>query len=222
MIGTSHIETASEILATGGEVGCWSTSSGKRVFDFVLASAGLLLLMPVFLLVALVVKLSSSKGPVFFRQVRVGRGGKHFELLKFCSMRNLPGAAVTREGDPRITPVGKFLRRTKLDELPQLINVVSGHMSLVGPRPDLPQFWSTLPASQRAIMNVRPGITGRASLQFRDEEQLLASVEQDRLHDYYVSSVLPVKVQMDLEYAQSATLVSDLVVLLSTLARICR
>jgi len=106
------------------------------------------------------VKLSSSKGPVFFRQVRVGRGGKHFELLKFCSMRNLPGAAVTREGDPRITPVGKFLRRTKLDELPQLINVVTGHMSLVGPRPLVPDEDALIEGWERRRLAVQPGMTG--------------------------------------------------------------
>jgi len=223
MIGVFQNETSADVLAPEmmRALSPWSVSAGKRLFDLVLSSVGLLMALPIIALVSLVLK-CSSRDPIYFRQVRVGRDGRQFELLKFRTMRALPGAALTQSGDPRITRLGGFLRRTKLDELPQLFNVLCGHMSLVGPRPDLPQFWSTLEGQQRRILRLRPGLTGHATLLFRDEERLLASVAQDRLHDYYVSNVLPVKVQMDLDYAETATLLKDAALIFCTLARICR
>jgi lipopolysaccharide/colanic/teichoic acid biosynthesis glycosyltransferase len=129
---------------------------------------------------------------------------------------------VTRAGDQRITPVGKLLRRSKLDELPQLINVIRGEMGIVGPRPDLPDFVLRLSQTHPEIIRLRPGITGRASLEFRDEESLLARVREDQLTQYYVTELLPRKARFDLEYAASATFVSDLKLLCATAFAVCR
>jgi lipopolysaccharide/colanic/teichoic acid biosynthesis glycosyltransferase len=203
-------------VRSGLEVSPWAVSSAKRCFDFAFGSLALFTALPLFAVIALAIKCTSS-GPVLFRQMRVGQHGLQFELLKFRTMRNQPGSAITRKGDSRITSVGRFLRRMKLDELPQLINVVRGEMSLVGPRPDLPQFWLTVAAGHSAIMQLRPGLTGRASLLFRDEESLLASVPENRLNEYYVSKLLPIKVGKDLEYAERSTLLSDLGTILRTL-----
>jgi len=168
--------------------------------------------------VALSVALTSA-GPVLFRQVRSGQGGRPFELLKFRSMTYRQGSGapgVTRSGDSRITPVGKFLRRFKLDELPQLVHVLRGDMSLVGPRPDLPEFLEALAPEHRALLGLKPGLTGAATLQFRHEEELLARVPPEQLFDHYVSTVLPQKAQLDLAYARRATFSSDLQVLWRT------
>lgn len=197
------------------EVSSWSISMGKRLFDMTMSAMGLVLMSPVMMLIALAIK-STSAGPVLYRQVRVGRDGTGFELLKFRTMRAATGPSLTRKGDHRITGVGRVLRRMKLDELPQLLNVVVGDMTLVGPRPDLPQFWSTLAERYRAIGQLRPGITGCASLKFSDEENLLASIPEQQLNEYYISSHLPLKVQIDLDYAKHATFLSDLRVIWAT------
>jgi lipopolysaccharide/colanic/teichoic acid biosynthesis glycosyltransferase len=130
------------------------------------------------------------------------------------------GPNVTRKGDQRITRVGRFLRKWKLDELPQVLNVLRGEMSLVGPRPDMPEYIAQLNASQRAIVSLHPGITGWATLHFRDEEQLLATVPADGLRDFYIRFVLPSKVQLDLEYGERATMWSDFVLLLKTFSSV--
>ena len=221
MIGSSCLRASEEVLAapTNPTISPWCFSAGKRVFDVVLASLGLIVTLPAIAIVAAIMKLDSAE-PILFRQARVGRRGAMFEVLKFRTMKNSSGTAVTRKGDSRITRVGRFLRRTKIDELPQLVNVLRGDMSLVGPRPDLPQFWRTLQPHQRGIMQLRPGITGRASLLYRDEESLLAAVPEPEVHDYYVSHVLPSKVQLDLEYAERANLLSDACLLIATLLRV--
>jgi lipopolysaccharide/colanic/teichoic acid biosynthesis glycosyltransferase len=218
MILSSSIELpAGELTARSGlEVSSWAVSSTKRCFDFAFGSLALFMALPLLAVIALAIKCTSS-GPVLFRQMRVGQHGLQFELLKFRTMGNQPGTAITRKGDSRITSVGRFLRRMKLDELPQLINVVRGEMSLVGPRPDLPQFWSTVAAQHRAIMELRPGLTGCASLLFRNEESLLATVAANHLNEYYVSKLLPIKVGKDLEYAERSTLLSDMGIILKTL-----
>ena len=220
---SSCLSTSNEVLALAAEhsISPWCLSTAKRTLDVSLALIGLLGTAPAMAIVAALVKLTSP-GPVLFRQLRAGHGGETFELLKFRTMRNSPGPAVTRKGDSRITRVGVFLRRTKLDELPQLFNILRGEMSLVGPRPDLPEFWRSLPGNHRCIMQLRPGLTGRASLAFRDEESLLVSVPEERLHEYYVSQLLPKKVQLDLEYAERASLLSDVRLLLATLLRVCK
>jgi len=137
--------------------------------------------------------------------------------LKFRTMIGAAGPSLTRKGDQRITAIGRILRRAKLDELPQLFNVLVGDMALVGPRPDLPQFWSTLHPRYQPIARLRPGITGCASLKFSNEEKLLASIPEEHLTEYYISSHLPLKIQIDLDYAKCASLSSDLRVLWATL-----
>ena len=198
----------------------WNYSAAKRVFDFLLSTLLLLLTSPAWLLVALAIKISSS-GSVFFRQLRVGRGGVEFCLLKFRTMRVAgaqAGPGLTRKGDLRVTPVGRILRKWKLDELPQLINVLRGDMSIVGPRPDLEEYMRSLPASQKAILKLRPGVTGTASLRFRHEEDVLAKIPADQLQQLYVSELLPQKVELDLEYARRATFLTDLGLVLRTVS----
>ncbi len=200
----------------------WSRSAGKRVFDMVFAGFCLLLTWPLMLLAALLIK-CTSPGPVFFRQIRSGQDGKPFELLKFRSMthgRRSAGPGVTRQGDSRIFPAGRWLRKWKVDELPQFINVVRGEMSLVGPRPDLPEYLDLLSQDQREVLLLRPGITGAATIKFRNEEELLAQVPADELQQFYVYRVLPEKVRIDMDYARHASFSGDLKILLSTVATI--
>jgi lipopolysaccharide/colanic/teichoic acid biosynthesis glycosyltransferase len=131
-------------------------------------------------------------------------------------MRTAAGPLLTRAGDNRVTKIGKLLRHTKLDELPQLVNVIRGDMSLIGPRPDLPEFWSNVSKTHPDILRLRPGLTGAASLVYRNEERLLGQIEQDRVPQFYLSTLLPDKVRLDLEYASSATLASDLKLICAT------
>jgi lipopolysaccharide/colanic/teichoic acid biosynthesis glycosyltransferase len=190
----------------------WSHSRSKRALDIFLASFALLMCFPLMAVVAAMVAVTSGF-PILFRQIRMGENGRLFELLKFRSMakaRGQSGPGVTRGGDSRITPIGRLLRRCKLDELPQLVNVLRGDMSLVGPRPDLPEFCQALDPQHRALLTLKPGLTGSATLEFRHEEQLLAAVPENDLVDYYVGMVLPQKAQLDLAYAERATFLSDL------------
>lgn len=223
MIGISSAQRAEEVVALeiDRQISPWCYSAEKRFFDIAVATLGLLVALPAMAVIAVIVRLTSP-GPILFRQLRVGQDGSLFELLKFRTMKDSHGSAVTQKGDSRITRVGSVLRRTKFDELPQLVNVLRGDMSLVGPRPDLPEFWSSLEPQCRSIMRLRPGITGLASLRYRDEEALLASVPKERLHEHYVTHILPHKVQLDLEYAERATLSADIRLLLATLLRVCR
>ena len=193
----------------------WNHSRGKRVFDIFAAGLVLLPCLPLMALIAAAVAMT-SRGPVLFRRKRVGENGRAIELLKFRTMvHNLTGAGpgVTRSGDPRITPIGRFLRRCKLDELPQLLNVLRGDMSLVGPRPDLAEFCQALGPEHRMVLTLRPGLTGWATLHFRNEEQLLAAVPKEQLLSYYRETILPQKAQLDLAYAERATFLGDLAIL---------
>jgi lipopolysaccharide/colanic/teichoic acid biosynthesis glycosyltransferase len=191
----------------------------KRLFDLLIASAALLLLLPLLVAVALVVK-TGSPGPVFFRQERVGRYGKPFFIHKFRTMQHgAQGPLLTASQDSRVTAAGHFLRRTRLDELPQLFDVVLGHMSLVGPRPEVPRFVAHYPAALRdRALAVRPGITDPASLQFADEATLLAEAEQNGQdpEQTYIQTLLPQKIAMAVSYAESATLATDVAVLWRT------
>jgi lipopolysaccharide/colanic/teichoic acid biosynthesis glycosyltransferase len=195
----------------------WCLSAGKRWMDIVAAMLGLLLLSPVMLVIALAIAINSGK-PVLFRQQRVGRNGHAFHLLKFRTMTTTTknGAGLTRDGDSRVTQIGRWLRKRKFDELPQLFNVLKGEMTLVGPRPDLEEFWSRASAEDRRILQLKPGITGAASLTFCDEERLLAQVSPERLTSFYLEKVLPQKAKIDGEYAGRATLRSDCAILLKT------
>jgi lipopolysaccharide/colanic/teichoic acid biosynthesis glycosyltransferase len=190
----------------------------KRVFDLLGASLALLLLAPLMLAIAAAIKLD-SRGPVFFRQQRVGRHGVPFGIHKFRSMvADAPqrGPALTVGADPRITRVGRWLRHTRLDELPQFIDVLAGHMSLVGPRPELPQYVAQYPAALRErALSVRPGITDPSSLLYLDEAELLARAADPERE--YIEVILPRKLQCAADYAAQANLRSDVVVLLRTL-----
>lgn len=189
----------------------------KRLFDITVAAAGLLVLSPLLAMVALLVRLT-SRGPVFFRQERIGRGFRPFRIYKFRSMvKDAPklGSAVTFGADPRITGVGRFLRATKIDELPQLINVLAGDMSFVGPRPEVPKYVEMFRADYAEILRVRPGITDPASIKFRHEAELLGrAADPERA---YVEQILPEKIRLAKEYAQSSSLWLDLMIILKTI-----
>jgi lipopolysaccharide/colanic/teichoic acid biosynthesis glycosyltransferase len=196
----------------------WSCSGGKRIFDLCVAIPVMLVSSPAMLVAAAMVK-CSSPGPVLFRQDRVGQNGLVFQVLKFRTMthgKGNTGPGVTQQGDPRIFPAGRWLRKWKLDELPQFFNVVRGEMSLVGPRPDLPGYMASLNEGQREVLLVRPGITGAATLEFRHEEDLLAHVPAAELTKFYTSRILPKKVGIDIAYARKANLLDDVKVLLRT------
>jgi len=184
--------------------------------DIVASALGLILLLPVICVIALAIAIHSGK-PVFFQQKRLGRNGRDFHLLKFRTMvtaKNGPG--LTRDGDARVTRIGRWLRKRKLDELPQLFNVLKGEMSLVGPRPDLEEFWSQASLDDRRILELKPGVTGAASLAFCDEERLLAQVPAEQLASFYIQEVLPQKARLDSKYAARATFRSDCGILLQT------
>ncbi len=189
----------------------------KRALDLIIALAGLLLLAPLLLVVALVVKLTSA-GPILYRGERVGRHGKPFRMLKFRTMvvdADQIGPALTRGGDTRITPVGRALRHWKLDEVPQLVNVLRGEMSVVGPRPEVPPYVALYTPEQRRVLEVRPGITGPCQVLYRHEEALLshcADAERE-----YVEKIMPYKLSIDLAYVDEQSLLLDLKVIGQTL-----
>ena len=183
------------------------------------ALVGLIFLSPIFLIAGLVIKLTSS-GPIFHRGKRVGLNGKLFTLYKFRTMiasAATMGPGITAKDDPRITWVGRLLRQTKIDELPQLINVLKGDMGLVGPRPEDPRYVAQYTPDQKQILIVRPGITSAASLAFRKEEQMLTGPNWERM---YCTEVLPNKLAMDLAYLSQRTLLSDILLIIRTILSI--
>jgi lipopolysaccharide/colanic/teichoic acid biosynthesis glycosyltransferase len=190
----------------------------KRGVDILAAAVGLLFLAPLFVVVSVLIKTDSS-GPVFFRQERIGKGFRPFGIYKFRTMvRDAPlrGGALTATGDPRITRVGKILRRTKIDELPQLINVLIGDMSLVGPlRPEVRQYVDLFQKEYESILTVRPGITDPASLKRPDEQAVLAAFENPEAE--YIERLLPEKLRLGKEYLQRSSLVFDLTLIAKTL-----
>ncbi|MDX2141750.1 MAG: sugar transferase [Rhodospirillaceae bacterium] len=195
----------------------------KRGFDLVFAAVGLLALTPVLLVTAIVIVLESP-GPVFFRQVRVGRHGARFRIFKFRTMRGeepTSGPILTIGDNPRITPIGRFLRRYKIDELPQLINVVMGDMSLVGPRPEVPRYvekWT--PEQKSVVLSVRPGITGPASVKFRNQTELLATYPNPEVA--YETIVMQEKLKICADYVRHAGLWTDIKLIAQTLAALLR
>ena len=192
----------------------------KRVFDFVAAFVLTLFLLPVFFLVALLVKFT-SRGPVFFRQRRGGRGGTWFEILKFRTMTVKPEASEGSfdAGDAsRVTAVGAFLRKTKLDEIPQLFNVLRGEMSLVGPRPEVERYIALYPERWERVLSARPGITDPASIRFRDEEEILAAAEDPEKE--YREKILPAKLDMYERYVENISLFGDVGILFATVAAV--
>lgn len=194
----------------------------KRLFDLLASSFGILLLSPLLLVIAVAIALGSPGG-AFFRQVRVGRYGKEFFLLKFRSMRpgsEAKGQLTVGQNDPRITGVGRLLRRSKLDELPQLFNILLGHMSVVGPRPEVPRYVAHYTAEQRQVLNVRPGLTSLASIAYINENEVLGrSSDPERT---YVEEVMPAKLALDLYYAQNASLAHDLRIIGRTALRLLK
>ena len=171
----------------------------KWLFDRIMSLVGLIILCPLLLVVALLIRLKMPGGPVLFRQKRVGKDGKLFTMVKFRSMMvDHGGSSVSVAGESRITPVGAKLRRYKLDELPELWNVLVGDMSFVGPRPDVPGYADKLQGSDRVILKLRPGITGPASLKYRNEEELLAGVDDPQAYNDTV--IFPDKVRINKEY----------------------
>jgi lipopolysaccharide/colanic/teichoic acid biosynthesis glycosyltransferase len=188
--------------------------SAKRLFDVVFAAAGLLLIAPLLLVVPILIRLDSS-GPVIFRQTRIGRAFRPFQIFKFRTMTAAPGGRLTRAGDPRITRVGRWLRAAKIDELPQLFNVLRGDMSLVGPRPEVPEYVEIFRDLFAPVLRVRPGITDPASLRYRNESALLAAVSDPELE--YRQRILPDKLRLSTEYAEHSTLRTDIALIFQTL-----
>jgi lipopolysaccharide/colanic/teichoic acid biosynthesis glycosyltransferase len=192
----------------------------KRLFDVGATIAGLFVLWPVLLIVALLIKLDDG-GSVFFRQERVGRAGRRFRVWKFRTMipdAEQRGGALTVGDDPRTTRVGRWLRRSKLDELPQLFNVLAGDMSLVGPRPEVPRYVARYSADQRRVLDLVPGLTDPASIAYSRESELLArAADPDR---YYVTTVMPDKIRINLAYAAHATRWTDVKVVVETLGHL--
>jgi lipopolysaccharide/colanic/teichoic acid biosynthesis glycosyltransferase len=189
---------------------------GKRALDLALSTLGIVLTSPSLFVLAALVKLTSS-GPVIYRHQRIGLGGRRFDVLKFRTMvcdADKVGPAITSAADARITPVGRWLRRLKLDELPQLWNVWKGDMSLVGPRPEVPRYVALYSPAQRRVLSVRPGITDPASIAYRHEEELLNG--RGDLDRYYREVVLPDKLNLNLAYLDRMSLLYDLAILLRT------
>jgi lipopolysaccharide/colanic/teichoic acid biosynthesis glycosyltransferase len=200
---------------------CGASCVAKRAFDLIGAALALVLLAPLLLLLALWVRLDSP-GPVLYRQERVGRFGVPFHIHKFRTMKAAGGGLPLTVGeDPRITRAGRLLRRTRLDELPQFIDVVKGDMSLVGPRPEVPKYVAHWPAGlKERALKVRPGLTDPSSLAFIDEAEILARAEDPERE--YIEKILPLKLRAAVEYADRATLLSDVKTLLKTVATLVR
>jgi len=192
----------------------------KRVFDITVALIGLILCIPVFAVIAVLIKLDSP-GPVFFRGKRIGQYGKPFYILKFRSMvPDAPqrGPAITCDDDPRITRLGRLLRKTKLDELPSLVNVVKGKMSLVGPRPESPPWVERYTPRQWAVLNVKPGITGLAQIKYRNEEALLGSANLETEYPKIMND----KLSIDLGYVENHSFILDVRIMFETVAALFR
>ncbi|HOX83593.1 MAG TPA: sugar transferase [Chryseolinea sp.] len=189
----------------------------KRFFDFVFSVLGLCILLPFLLVIAWIVKID-SKGPAFYLQQRVGRGAKLFNLFKFRTMHveaDKLTAITVGKRDPRITTIGYYLRKYKMDELPQLINVVRGDMSLVGPRPELKKFVDLYSDQQREVISVRPGITDLASIEFRNENEMLEG-KADPI-EFYIREIMPVKLELNRQYIQNQSLFLDMKIIFTTL-----
>jgi lipopolysaccharide/colanic/teichoic acid biosynthesis glycosyltransferase len=189
----------------------------KRTYDVILAALGLLVLSPFLLLIALLMKLI-DRGPILFLQRRVGQHGRPFWIWKFRTMvvgAEKHGPSVTKAGDQRVTTIGRILRKTKLDELPQLWNVLRGEMSFVGPRPEVPRYVAQYTTEQREVLNLKPGITDLATLEFRHEEDLLRNVPDTE--KFYVEHCLPKKIELNLKYNRQANLWHDTQIIVRSL-----
>lgn len=194
----------------------------KRGFDILFSLIGLVLLAPVFIVIALFVKLT-SKGTVFYAQKRIGLSGKVFDLLKFRTMfvgSDKKGLLTVGANDSRITKVGLFLRKYKLDELPQLFNVLNGTMSFVGPRPEVEKYVNLYTAQQRLVLNVRPGITDYSSIYFRNESELLSLSSNPE--EFYIQRIMPQKIRLNKVYIHNQSILLDIQIILKTLLHIIK
>lgn len=188
----------------------------KYIFDRVVATIGLVALSPIMLIAFLLIKIQMGDGPAFFKQERVGRNGKRFVIVKFRSMKTGHyGSSVSVAGESRITPLGRVLRKYKIDELPELWNVVKGDMSFVGPRPDVPGYADQLLGEERNVLKLRPGITGPASLKYRNEEELLATVANPQQYNDEV--IFPDKVRLNLYYWHNYSFLMDIKIIIATI-----
>lgn len=194
----------------------------KRCFDIFWSFIGITMLSWLFLIVALAIK-CTSKGPVLFKQERVGKNGKTFKIWKFRSMvvnAEAKGMQITTDGDNRITKVGKFIRKTKIDELPQFFNVLSGKMSFVGPRPEVPKYVTMYNEEQRKVLSVKPGITDLASIEFRNENDLLDASENPERK--YIEEIMPAKLALNLKYIKKAGFFYDIGLIFKTIGKVIK
>ncbi|NDJ24214.1 sugar transferase [Nostoc sp. B(2019)] len=192
----------------------------KRMFDLFFALIGIAILLPLFFIIAIWIKLDSP-GPVFFRQIRIGRYGREFSIYKFRTMVTKAesiGKQITVANDIRITRSGRFLRKYKLDELPQLFNVVKGEMSFVGPRPEVPKYVALYTPEQRRVLEVLPGITDLASIKFRNESELLKHTANPE--NVYVREIMPQKLELNMQYIAQISLRFDILIIVRTLLRV--
>jgi len=192
----------------------------KRIFDIILSGIGLVVLSPVILVIAIIIK-RTSLGPVFYRGERTGLHGKSFRIFKFRSMivdAEKTGVSSTSQEDTRVTPIGRFVRKTKLDEIPQLINVFIGDMSLVGPRPEVKKFTDMYTEDEKVLLSIRPGITDYASIWNSDEATLLAgSADPDK---DYLEKIRPEKIRLQLKYFKEQSLITDMKILFLTVKKL--
>lgn len=193
----------------------------KRIFDITLSLFGLIILLPFMLIIAILIKID-SKGPVFFKQIRVTKNGKEFKIFKYRTMRvgSDKYSQITVGKDDRITKIGSFLRKYKLDEIPQLINVLIGDMSLVGPRPEVPKYVALYTDEQKEILKVRAGITDYASIEFSDENDLLASEEDPE--KAYIEKIMPKKIELNKKYLSEISILTDIKIILLTIKKILK
>jgi len=194
----------------------------KRIFDFTAALIGLVFLFPLFLLIGILIKFE-DKGSVFFKQIRVGQNGKLFKIIKFRTMvenAEKLGPKITSHGDRRVTKIGKILRKYKLDEFPQLINVLKGDMSLVGPRPEVPEYVKLYKDNYKVILKVKPGITDYASLEYKNESEVLG--EHKETEKMYIQKLLPKKLELAKKYTEELSFSTDLKLIFKTLFNILR
>lgn len=188
----------------------------KRIFDFIFSLFGLILIFPILIIVSILISIN-SKGGIFYRQVRVGENNKDFKIFKFRTMylnADKLGLLTVGGRDPRITKVGYYLRKSKLDELPQLINVFLGDMSFVGPRPEVRKYVELYSDSQKKVLEMKPGITDLASIQFRNENIILA--KQENPNQYYIDVIMPTKLEINLKYLKERSLLKDCIVIFKT------
>ena len=193
----------------------------KRIFDITLSLFGLIILLPFMLIIAILIKID-SKGPVFFKQIRVTKNGKEFKIFKYRTMKvgSDKYSQITVGKDDRITKIGSFLRKYKLDEIPQLINVLIGDMSLVGPRPEVPKYVALYTDEQKEILKVRAGITDYASIEFSDENDLLASEEDPE--KAYIEKVMSRKIELNKKYLSEISILTDIKIILLTIKKILK